>query len=159
MLGLLLSNEVRVSSTIVATLRLVGLEVIAHEVRLVTTATDTKASNSNAVQRVEVAADRVRLLGLLLNRTTATHGEAKVVTRLLVQVHVSGDGRNFDMSFHHALMKGHNVVAEMVVVLVQLVEVLLVAVNKLDLVLQLADVGLLALAESTLFYMSILCRR
>lgn len=159
MLGLLLSNEVGVGSTIVAALRLAGLEVGTHEVGLITTATDTKASNSNAVQRVEVVADRAGLLDLLLNGSTAAHAETKVVARLLVQVDVGGELRNLDLGVHHALVKGHDVTAKSVVVILHLGEVLLVGVNQLDLVLKLADVGLLALAESTLFHMSILCTR
>jgi hypothetical protein len=162
--SLLLGKSVgAITLIVVDTNTLVVLEVTSHESALVRVLAHTEASDSNAVQGVHVIVCRtgvLRVLGLLRGRSSrdrargagigdggTSHGE---IMTGLAQINVWGKIGDINGGFHEAALHCDDVVTERVVLVEQSLELLTETFDTLILSFQLADVGLLALAKSTL---------
>jgi hypothetical protein len=148
-----------ITLVLIDTNTLVVLEVTSHESVLVRVLAHAETSNSDAVQ-VQLIAARARMLGLLLRnlcirhlagRTRVGHGgsHGQVVSGL-AEIDVTRGIGDINGGVYETVLQGDHVVTQAVVFIENSLHLLTESVDVLVLSFQLANIGFLALAESTL---------
>ena len=153
----LLLVHFRAILTVVGANALILLEVVVQEAGIIVVLAHTQSRGGDAVQGVHVIRDRARVLGSRgRDRAGGTgvlnpgRGEGHLSGSGLAQIDVGRQLGNFALGFEETRLQIDDVLAKLVVLANKGLDLVLEGVNVLDLFLELADVGLLALAEGTL---------